>query len=641
MDRGAACSGSRCGRLLAAARRFTDAGRRCSQAVYFAGLELTRDHRDRGDVLGALDAGALGALHARRSTWSAQWSYDLRELRREFPPPLSTMHRGWPRTWRPTCRSSTCARWRPKARSPGRRTSRIATRLRAALLGVRAVPRRGGVRVPGLQVSGEHPLRAGRAAHWRVALVALALVLGAACYALARFATGSASARHGRSRNFRTTPPGEHLRPATLGFSRGRGRPRVAARGPVLRRAPLHATTASCAWSTCSTSSPRSRPAFCPPTSSASFALAQEGGDFPAAERLMLKGLAANPRSGALAFQPGFLYYVRPGGRDLPPCRGILRAGRPPERRAARRPPASRPSPRQQTRRSRRWPTNSGSRSPRPVAEPLSEGNGGARAQEHSRGSRFGTDGSRDPAAAHAARHHAVAGVQPERENRIAPERPAGPEVRAQGKRQRPPKFTLKSARWRADGGDGRPQQRPEPRLSVKPQPPSGRRGPAKRDGASRSAIQGVRHALREEAVPRGAGHRQPHDQGGRARAPSSKGLPPRQLGHLRAARRSDRRRRDHGPPARDRRDLEPARIARHQVAQRGRRRQRPRRHREEDHDEQALRRGRAAGDLLGSRAARALRHQRRVARLRDPRAGARTIPSRCRCCWSRPRRTW
>lgn len=49
-----------------------------------------------------------------------------------------------------------------------------------------------------------------------------------------------------------------------------------------------------------------------------SFALAQEGRDFPAAERLMLKGLEANPTSGELAFQLGFLYFVRPGGRDLP-----------------------------------------------------------------------------------------------------------------------------------------------------------------------------------------------------------------------------------------------------------------------------------------------------------------------------------
>lgn len=47
------------------------------------------------------------------------------------------------------------------------------------------------------------------------------------------------------------------------------------------------------------------------------FALAQEGRDFPRAERLMLKGIAANPRSARLAFQLGFLYYVQPGGRQL------------------------------------------------------------------------------------------------------------------------------------------------------------------------------------------------------------------------------------------------------------------------------------------------------------------------------------
>jgi len=58
-------------------------------------------------------------------------------------------------------------------------------------------------------------------------------------------------------------------------------------------------------------------PGFLPAYVFGSFALAQEGRDFPAAERLMLKGLAANPASGTLAFQLGFLYFVRPGGRDL------------------------------------------------------------------------------------------------------------------------------------------------------------------------------------------------------------------------------------------------------------------------------------------------------------------------------------
>jgi Flp pilus assembly protein TadD len=58
-------------------------------------------------------------------------------------------------------------------------------------------------------------------------------------------------------------------------------------------------------------------PAFVPAYEFGGFALAQEGRDFPGAERLMLKGLEANPRSGELAFQLGFLYYIRPGGRDL------------------------------------------------------------------------------------------------------------------------------------------------------------------------------------------------------------------------------------------------------------------------------------------------------------------------------------
>jgi len=48
------------------------------------------------------------------------------------------------------------------------------------------------------------------------------------------------------------------------------------------------------------------------------FALAQEGQDFPAAEKLILKGIENNPRSGRLAFEAGFLYYVKPNGRDLP-----------------------------------------------------------------------------------------------------------------------------------------------------------------------------------------------------------------------------------------------------------------------------------------------------------------------------------
>ncbi len=48
-----------------------------------------------------------------------------------------------------------------------------------------------------------------------------------------------------------------------------------------------------------------------------SFALAQEGRDFPRAEQLLKKGVANDPTNGLLAFELGFLYYVKPGGRDL------------------------------------------------------------------------------------------------------------------------------------------------------------------------------------------------------------------------------------------------------------------------------------------------------------------------------------
>ena len=58
-------------------------------------------------------------------------------------------------------------------------------------------------------------------------------------------------------------------------------------------------------------------PHFESPVVFGAFALAQEGHDFPAAERLLLQALEHSPRNGRLAFELGFLYYVRPGGRDL------------------------------------------------------------------------------------------------------------------------------------------------------------------------------------------------------------------------------------------------------------------------------------------------------------------------------------
>jgi len=58
-------------------------------------------------------------------------------------------------------------------------------------------------------------------------------------------------------------------------------------------------------------------PSFESPCIFGAFALAQEGRDFSAAEQLMVAALERRPRSGRLAFELGFLYFVRPGGRDL------------------------------------------------------------------------------------------------------------------------------------------------------------------------------------------------------------------------------------------------------------------------------------------------------------------------------------
>jgi TPR repeat protein len=144
---------------------------------------------------------------------------------------------------------------------------------------------------------------------------ALALVLGAAAYALAD--TSWQSLPHaGPLEELSYYPSGRFLEPATLGHA---------------------ATAADLAWLRAvqyygghrATDNHFERmghvfdilttldPSFLPPYEFGAFALAQEGLDFPAAERLMRKGLAANPTSGLLAFQLGFLYYVRPGGRDL------------------------------------------------------------------------------------------------------------------------------------------------------------------------------------------------------------------------------------------------------------------------------------------------------------------------------------
>jgi len=143
----------------------------------------------------------------------------------------------------------------------------------------------------------------------------LALVFGAASYILAR--VSSQLVAHPQPlEELSYYPSGEHLEPATLGHAES------AADLAWLRAVQYYGghrytdnrfVKMEHVFDILTTLVPGFLPAYV----FGSFALAQEGGDFPAAERLMEKGLRANPRSGDLAFQAGFLYYVKTGGRDF------------------------------------------------------------------------------------------------------------------------------------------------------------------------------------------------------------------------------------------------------------------------------------------------------------------------------------
>ena len=155
-----------------------------------------------------------------------------------------------------------------------------------------------------------HPVRRRMALAW-----ALALVLGAGAFTLARHAYATLP-RPKPLQELSYYPSGEYLRPATLGH------PETAADLAWLRavqyygehrRTDLKFTHLAHVFDVLTSLSPR----FVPSYVFGAFALAQEGYAFERAEALMLKGLEHNPRSGVLAFEMGFLYYVRPGGRDL------------------------------------------------------------------------------------------------------------------------------------------------------------------------------------------------------------------------------------------------------------------------------------------------------------------------------------
>lgn len=155
------------------------------------------------------------------------------------------------------------------------------------------------------------PVRQRMLAAW-----AVALVLGAGAMAIADASTTLVS-RRAPFEELAYYPSGQALRPATLGHAESASDLawlRAVQYYGEHRRSDLRFLKLEHVFDILTSLSP----AFVSPYIFGAFAMAQEGHDFQAAERLLLKGLAANPRCGRLAFELGFLYYVRPGGRDLP-----------------------------------------------------------------------------------------------------------------------------------------------------------------------------------------------------------------------------------------------------------------------------------------------------------------------------------
>ena len=150
----------------------------------------------------------------------------------------------------------------------------------------------------------------------RMALAwAVALVLGAVACATARYAFDTLPHRapFGELDYY---PSGRYLRPAVLGH--GESAADLAWLRAVQyygehRRHDNRFANLEHVFDILTELSPRFESAYI----FGAFALAQEGGRFDLAERLMQTGLERNPKSGRLAFESGFLYFVKPGGRDL------------------------------------------------------------------------------------------------------------------------------------------------------------------------------------------------------------------------------------------------------------------------------------------------------------------------------------
>jgi len=143
----------------------------------------------------------------------------------------------------------------------------------------------------------------------------LALLLGAAAFQLAD-ASYRTLPRPQPLEELSYYPSGRHLRPATLGH------PETVADLAWLRAVQYYGEHRSTdmrftrmrqVFEILTTLAPGFVPAYV----FGGFALAQEGRDIEGGERLMLKGMEANPTNGILAFELGFFYFVRPGGRDL------------------------------------------------------------------------------------------------------------------------------------------------------------------------------------------------------------------------------------------------------------------------------------------------------------------------------------
>jgi len=152
--------------------------------------------------------------------------------------------------------------------------------------------------------------------HRRVAIAwTVALVLGAAAFTLARHAYATLP-RPKPLQELSYYPSGEHLRPMTLGHSESVADlawMRAIQYYGEHRRTDLKFVYLAHVFDVLTSLSPRFIQAYV----FGAFALAQEGYSFEKAEALMLKGFERNPGSGVLAFEMGFLYYVRPGGREL------------------------------------------------------------------------------------------------------------------------------------------------------------------------------------------------------------------------------------------------------------------------------------------------------------------------------------